>query len=271
MSKKDNWGHVHGVDNPADLGSRGSSGSQLHDSQVWWNGPGWLKKGKIEWPKSLVIEESEEVSQEKKKINVLTTIVEKAQGIDNDIDITKYSSLGFPKLLYLVISIILSIPWAFSTIVVRTFNFFFSLLTSSDSLLRVISYVLRFINNMKGKKETHELNHRRLNVSEIRQAERHWIKQIQSTLRNEESFKMVASQLNIIEIDGILVCKGRYENSDIPLESKYPIYLPREHKLTELMIIDCHVRSHHCGVKGTLAELRSRFWISKCRQHVKRF
>ena len=123
---------------------------------------------------------------------------------------------------------------------------------------------------MKGKKETHELNHRRLNVSEIRQAERHWIQQVQSTLRNEESFKMIASQLNIIEIDGILVCKGRFENSDIPLESKYPIYLPREHKLTELMIIDCHVRSHHCGVKGTLAELRSRFWISKGRQHVKK-
>ena len=232
VSKKDNWGHVHGVDNPADLGSRGSSGSQLHDSQVWWNGPGWLKKGKNEWPKSLIIEESEEVSQEKKKINVLTTIVEKPQGIDNVIDITKYSSLG--------------------------------------KLLRVTSYVLRFINNMKGKKETHELNHRRLNVSEIRQAERHWIQQIQSTLRNEESFKMVASQLNIIEVDGILVCKGRFENSDIPLESKYPIYLPREHKLTELMIIDCHVRSHHCGVKGTLAELRSRFWISKGRQHVKK-
>ena len=36
------------------------------------------------------------------------------------------------------------------------------------------------------------------------------------------------------------------------------------------MIIDCHIRSHHCGVKGTLAELRSRFWISKGRQHVKK-
>ena len=95
------------------------------------------------------------ISQEKKKINVMTTIAEKPQGIDNVIDVTKYSSLG--------------------------------------KLLRVTSYVLRFINNMKGKKETHDLNHRRLNVSEIRQAERHWIQQIQSTLRNEESFKMVAS------------------------------------------------------------------------------
>ena len=55
----------------------------------------------------------------------------------------------------------------------------------------------------------------------------------------------------------------------MPIESKYPIYLPTDHKLTALSIIDCHNMSHHCGVKGTLAELRSRFWVSKGRQHGK--
>ena len=106
-------------------------------------------------------------------------------------------------------------------------------------------------------------------MSEIRQAEKHWSRQTQKTLRNDGNFGKIASQLNIVEMDGILVCKGRFDNLDMPIESKYPIYLPKEHKLTELIITDCHVRAHHCGVKGTLAELRSRFWVSKGRQYVK--
>jgi len=56
----------------------------------------------------------------------------------------------------------------------------------------------------------------------------------------------------------------------MPIASKYPIYLPREHRLTELIIIDFHKRSCHCGVKATLAELRTRFWVPKGRQQVKK-
>lgn len=81
LSNKENWGHVGGIDNPADLGSRGVSASHLRDSKLWWNGPHWLKKGRSEWPKSLVIDESDDVSQERKKVNVFTTIVEQPKEI----------------------------------------------------------------------------------------------------------------------------------------------------------------------------------------------
>ena len=103
-------------------------------------------------------------------------------------------------------------------------------------------------------------------MSEIRQVEKHWIRQTQKTLWNDGHFGKIASQLNIVHMGGILVCKGRFENLDVPIESKCPVYLPKEHKLIELIITACHVRVHHCGVKGTLAELRSRFWVSKGRQ-----
>ena len=173
----------------------------------------------------------EEVGQERRKAHVLAAVVEEPQDINQIIDVNKYSKLG--------------------------------------KLLRVTAYVLRFIRNVKDKKSGSELSHGRLSVSEIRQAEKHWIRQTQKTLRNDRNFGKIASQLNIVEMEGILVCKGRFDNLDMPIESKYPIYLPKEHKLTELIITDCHVRAHHCGVKGTLAELRSRFWVSKGRQYVK--
>ena len=232
LSKKENWGHVGGTDNPADLGSRGVSASHLRDSKLWWNGPSWLKKGRSEWPKSLVLDESDDVSKERKKVNVFATVVEEPQDICQVIDANRFSTLG--------------------------------------KLLRVTAFVLRFIRNLKSKKEGKELNEGRLSVTEIRQAEKLWIKQAQTTFRNDANFKKVSSQLDIIEMDGVLVCKGRFENADMPVEAKYPTYLPKEHRLTELIITDCHVRSHHCGVKATLAELRSRFWISKGRQHVKK-
>jgi hypothetical protein len=37
------WRHCAGVDNPADLCSRGSSADQLISSSLWWSGPEWLK------------------------------------------------------------------------------------------------------------------------------------------------------------------------------------------------------------------------------------
>ena len=100
-------------------------------------------------------------------------------------------------------------------------------------------------------------------MTEIRHAEKHWVQQAQLTLKNDVSFKKIAYQLNIIEIDGVYVCKGRLENVDMPIASKYPIYLPKDNRITELIIIDCHRRSCHCGVKATIAELRSRFWVPK--------
>ena len=37
------WDHCSGRDNPADLPSRGQTSEQLFNSQLWWNGPEWLK------------------------------------------------------------------------------------------------------------------------------------------------------------------------------------------------------------------------------------
>ena len=40
--------------------------------------------------------------------------------------------------------------------------------------------------------------------------------------------------------------------------------------MTELIVRDCHGRVFHSFVKSTLAELRTRFWVTKERQFVKK-
>ena len=53
-------------------------------------------------------------------------------------------------------------------------------------------------------------------------------------------------------------------------ESKYPIILPQDNKFTDLVVLDCHEKVHHFKVKGTLSEFRSRFWVTRGRQYVKK-
>lgn len=46
------WRHVPGINNPADLLSRGSTVSHLRQNSIWWNGPPWLASDKACWPEN---------------------------------------------------------------------------------------------------------------------------------------------------------------------------------------------------------------------------
>ena len=64
--------------------------------------------------------------------------------------------------------------------------------------------------------------------------------------------------------------RGRLENSDLDVESEQPIILMKDHKLSKLLIEEHQRKVHHGGVRATLGELRSRFWVPKGQQVVKR-
>ncbi len=66
LSNVDDWRHVPGKMNPADIPSRGASVKTLLDTK-WWEGPSWLKLDKESWPKSSEIENKEEILKELKK------------------------------------------------------------------------------------------------------------------------------------------------------------------------------------------------------------
>lgn len=50
-------------------------------------------------------------------------------------------------------------------------------------------------------------------------------------------------------------------NADLPTSTKHPIFLPKSHHLTHLFVKWAHERVFHNGVRDTLTELRSRFWV----------
>ena len=71
-------------------------------------------------------------------------------------------------------------------------------------------------------------------------------------------------------VGGFLRCFGRLEHSDLEVEAQKPIILPKDHAYTTKTIAECHERVLHGGVRETLAELRSKFWVPKGRQQVKK-
>ena len=78
-------------------------------------------------------------------------------------------------------------------------------------------------------------------------------------------------QLNLmIDDQGILKCKGRYQNSELTQGAKYPKLLPPKEYYTRLNIEEAHRKMFHSGVSQTLAEIRQEYWIPKGRSEVKR-
>ncbi|KAL9955946.1 hypothetical protein ACROYT_G037352 [Oculina patagonica] len=97
-----------------------------------------------------------------------------------------------------------------------------------------------------------------------------WIKGCQEELKNDKSYQDQTSKLKLEDQGGVLKCRGRLENSDLDMEAQQPIILAKDHRLTKLLIEECHRKVHHGGVRATLGELRSRFWVPKGRQVVKK-
>lgn len=233
MSDKEQWGHVAGKDNPADIGSRGVTASYLSTSELWWEGPEWLRRGESEWPTSLVLRDSTEVACERKKVCTFAVIEDEGvRKVGNVIELDRYGSL--------------------------------------ERLLRVTAWVKRFVSNLKKAKAKRNIKLGELEVAEIGEAERSWILDAQEDVKSNASFEKTRVNLGLVKEDGIYICRGRLANSDLEAQSKFPIILPRDHRFTHLVILDCHKRVHHLKVGATLAELRSKFWVPKGRQCVKK-
>ena len=149
LCDKRDWEHCAGIENPADLGSRGVLISELKNSNIWWSGPEWLKGRPANWPCSESILVTRESKMEEKglfAVNLLIN-VNSLFGISNLINLSTFSSL--------------------------------------TKLLRVTAWVKQFVRNLKGKKIGDVLVvDRTLEVSELGEAELEWFRAGQFTLKD---------------------------------------------------------------------------------------
>lgn len=80
ITKKQDWRHVPGEKNPADLPSRGCTALQLSESR-WWEGPFWLREPPECWPVSGGVVDEEQIQTERRKsiaLNLINTVCNNA-------------------------------------------------------------------------------------------------------------------------------------------------------------------------------------------------
>ena len=137
--------------------------------------------------------------------------------------------------------------------------------SSEKKLFRVTAWIIRFAWNCSTKNKVKGS----LNSEEIRNAKNCWIREAQTELKRQPNYEQLKLRLGGRGVNGILKCFGRLGQSELELETKQPVLLPRNHPLTRLIINSSHVRTLHSGVNITLAEIRRNYWIPKGRQQVK--
>ncbi|KAL5490750.1 hypothetical protein EMCRGX_G015929, partial [Ephydatia muelleri] len=226
------WKHCSGHGNPADLPSRGVSLSELSSKSVWLNGPSWL---------SSAVQMSscgEELMPEECTLEMKKNLQHQSEKI-------------VPMLL---------VGGEIGT-VIQCQRF-----SSLGRLLRVTAYVLKFIAVLKARGS----DSIGLSVKDISDAEKLWIKSSEDVLYQDLKFQMWKAQFGLYCVDDIWRCRGRLSNADLDVCAKHPILLPSSHHFTTLVILHSHEKVLHGGVKETLTELRSRFWVVKGRSIVRK-
>ncbi|XP_057381572.1 uncharacterized protein LOC130704107 [Daphnia carinata] len=251
------WRHCPGIHNPADLASRGAPASALVHSELWWNGPPWLKE-ETEWPDSTPdagetsIHEKIEAEAKGKTVIMSVATVEPATPME----------------------------WQLERI------------PSWNRLLRRTAWMLRFLHKNRPINRTQirtpikigdekEILVDHLTVEELTKAELLIYRQLQKeafpkTFQDLQEGRQPHHKEKIAKLrpvwderDKLIRVTGRVELALRDRDIEPAILLPTHHPVVKLLIADRHVSLKHAGVKTTLSDLRERFWIIKGRQQTK--
>ena len=233
--------------------SRGLLLEELVDNNLWFLGPDWLCQPNASIEPDLSGEMSEECVAElrvrsrktlasKPNIGLSETVASESSDVLSDESSTN-------------LHVCMSTVELKKIIDIERFS-------GLDHLLRVTTYVLKFLWSLGRYKEDDSL---------LLCAELLWIRSTQSSLQDHSSYKEWRQQLGLFQDEeGLWRCRGRISNASVSYDSKYPILLPANEHFTILVIRKAHERVLHNGVKETLTEVRSRYWIVRGRSAIKR-
>ena len=100
LTDKNQWFHCPGMLNPANLPSRGTTGQELVQSMMWWNGPAFLQLSWDKWPLTETSQHMDEVIQSElvKNVPVISyafsaTSVDIFSSLNQVIDCTRFSNI----------------------------------------------------------------------------------------------------------------------------------------------------------------------------------
>ena len=226
------WRHVPGEQNAADDVSRGIPVGSL--TGRWQHGPDFLRLPASEWPQDSPVADEVEVETEHRKVHIVREQINTQSPIDCD----KFSN------------------WR--------------------RLIRVTAYTLRFIRRLrerghKGSAEegkTLKSEDGPLSPEELKDAETHWLKESQKTLRNRFSKGEFRNLSPFLDQEGVWRVGGRADKALVSYETRHPVLLPGDHRISRL-IVQYTNQSGHLGVAATVAKTRTKYWIIRAHDLAK--
>ncbi len=231
------WRHCPGAQNPADIPSRGVSLQELQDKMtLWLHGPSMLMKDHSTEPEEMVTLPEGCLAEMRVRKEESTTVLATQALPIAVLPCENYSCL--------------------------------------KRLIRVTAYILKFVNSARAHGGNRAISPRQVNcvltAGDLNVALTYWIKVSQLSMIGTRNFDQWKAQFGLyLDDTGIWRCRGRLGNSDLPEQTKHPILLNRDNHLTLLIARECHKRMMHGGVKATLNEVRSKYWIVQGRSLIR--
>ncbi|XP_062716335.1 uncharacterized protein LOC134291918 [Aedes albopictus] len=234
LTKGGIWNHVAGVENPADVLSRGISAAQLEYQSLWFNGPVWLHQSRNFWPEDsgVTVDQLDPASLEERKVVALPV-----QTVPPSEIFSLRSSLS---------SLVRLIAW------IRRFRH------NSQRVNR---------NSKKtGYISSQEYEDALLQLVRLSQAE--CFPQEIASLSREDQVKDSSkiSALNPKLREGVLRVGGRLRNAPVSEDRKHPMVIDHRHPLASVIIQHYHQKMLHSGQQVVIASTRERFWILNIRK-----
>ncbi|XP_058447612.1 uncharacterized protein LOC131427994 [Malaya genurostris] len=233
LTKGSPWRHVPTEVNPADRLSRGTQASQLLGDMLWWHGPKYITAPEEQWPQSVIVQPIQQMIDEEARVVVSLHVNQADCSL-----IDKFSDLG--------------------------------------KLIKTVSFCYRFYNNCKTPKK--ERIHGPLTPCEYQFGLKVLVRLAQGAAFPSESF-IYRDRRNILvdpkELDpksalksincfvdevGVFRLDGRLKYKDAQYDSRCPMILPVNHKLSWLIARSLHIQTLHSGPTLLLATIRQRFW-----------
>ena len=233
------WHHIEGECNPADLGTRGITISDLIDSNLWWHGPTFLqstyRQFQVEPIENIPLNQCPEF----RKINTHNITVKPPFEL-----VDKYSSLT--KLVRIT-------AWCF--------RFFYNckLIKYNSPIFKKPYLIIRELRNAE--------------VAWVRYAQN---LAFPEELKNLIVGNHIPKNSRIIKLSPyldsntqVLRVGGRLKNSSMSENQKHPMILPANSCITNLIISHHHLNiTLHGTTQLTLASIRNSYWIINGRRTI---
>ncbi|XP_055623324.1 uncharacterized protein LOC129766751 [Toxorhynchites rutilus septentrionalis] len=244
LSTEHEWRWVPTRQNPADEATKWGKGPAFDNDCRWYRGPDFLYDNEEEWPKDP--SDTHETAEELRPAYVFAHFILK------------------PIIVYERFS-----KW--------------------ERLLRCVAYLHRYIGNCQRMRSKEPRQTGSLTREELQKAERSLWRSVQAEVFPDEVATLkrnlqvekekrrplergspIATATPRVDDYGILRVDGRMENADcIPYEAKYPTILPKEHRVTKLLLDWYHRKYRHANEATVLNEVKQKFYIPRLRVQIR--